>query len=101
MKPSLILHIGTTKTGSTSLQNFLFSNRARLLEKGILFPEAGFRVLEDDKIPTSGHSDLFYRQNLLKDLAKEIEDNSSMAVLISTEIISLIISGQGSRYLPN
>ena len=38
-----ILHIGTEKTGSTSIQQFLFQNRTRLSKMGFLFPEtAGY-----------------------------------------------------------
>ena len=38
-----ILHIGTEKTGTTSIQKFLFENRSQLASTGILFPEtAGF-----------------------------------------------------------
>lgn len=35
-----ILHIGCEKTGTTSLQQFLGSNRAALLAQGILHPES-------------------------------------------------------------
>lgn len=34
----LILHIGTTKTGTSSLQRFLFDNRERLAEEGVAYP---------------------------------------------------------------
>jgi hypothetical protein len=34
------LHIGTTKTGSTSIQSFLAGNREYLAEKGVIFPKA-------------------------------------------------------------
>lgn len=36
----LLLHIGTGKTGSTSIQSFLKKNRKRLLEGGTLFPRS-------------------------------------------------------------
>jgi len=36
-KPKLILHIGTPKTGTTSLQNVLFNNRDLLLENDIFY----------------------------------------------------------------
>ena len=36
----LYLHIGTEKTGTTSIQGFLKANRALLREKGILYPTA-------------------------------------------------------------
>lgn len=34
----VILHVGVEKTGTTSIQKFLYLNRDLLLEKGILFP---------------------------------------------------------------
>jgi hypothetical protein len=37
----LFLHIGTHKTGSTSLQNRLHTSREALLKHGILYPETG------------------------------------------------------------
>lgn len=45
-----ILHIGTTKTGSTSIQKFLSGNRKLLAEKGICYPEALGEV-SHNKIP--------------------------------------------------
>jgi len=52
MNKKLYLHIGQYKTGSTSIQNFLDSNRRLLLEAGILYPAAltrdcGHFVLDD------------------------------------------------------
>ncbi len=35
---TVYLHIGTPKTGSSSLQTFLFNNRDKLLKKGVLYP---------------------------------------------------------------
>lgn len=39
MEKELIYHIGTFKTGSTSLQTFLANNREELLKAGIFYPE--------------------------------------------------------------
>ena len=36
--PEIILHIGTEKTGTTTLQQFLFDNQKRLLKQHILHP---------------------------------------------------------------
>lgn len=33
-----ILHLGTYKTGSSAIQNFLYANRALLAERGLLYP---------------------------------------------------------------
>lgn len=37
----LVLHIGTTKTGTSSIQKFLANHDARLMEHGVLYPRAG------------------------------------------------------------
>jgi len=34
-----VLHIGTEKTGSTSIQNFFYRNRGALISEGVLFPK--------------------------------------------------------------
>ncbi|ASF45581.1 hypothetical protein [Methylovulum psychrotolerans] len=39
-KPTLLLHIGTEKTGTTSIQEFLAHNRRRLQQAGILYPSS-------------------------------------------------------------
>jgi hypothetical protein len=39
-KPTLLLHIGTEKTGTTSIQEFLAFNRAQLAQNGILYPRS-------------------------------------------------------------
>jgi hypothetical protein len=38
-RPKLILHVGTTKTGTTTLQHALNASRERLLAKRILYPD--------------------------------------------------------------
>ena len=35
----IVLHIGSGKTGTTSIQRFLAQNRARLAELGLLYPQ--------------------------------------------------------------
>jgi hypothetical protein len=40
----LVLHIGTGKTGTTSIQTFLHRNRDRLAERGFLYPRSAGRV---------------------------------------------------------
>ncbi len=39
----VVIHIGTEKTGTTSIQHFLSENREPLLAKGILYPVLGSR----------------------------------------------------------
>ena len=42
MSSTLYLHIGTPKTGSTSIQNFMYDNRETLAEKGLYYPDMGY-----------------------------------------------------------
>jgi len=39
----VVLHIGTEKTGTTSIQHFMSQNRTALLAKGVLYPNLGPR----------------------------------------------------------
>src|SRR6056297_480644 len=41
-RPKLIVHIGQSKTGSTTLQSMLSQSRERLMAEGIFYPRAGF-----------------------------------------------------------
>ena len=43
-----ILHLGTYKTGSSAIQNFLYANRALLAERGLLYPQTG--LIKSDEI---------------------------------------------------
>lgn len=54
MKPVCFLHIGTHKTGTTSLQIFLTANEQCLERNGIFIPRSGRYV------PESGHYNLFW-----------------------------------------
>lgn len=40
---TLYLHIGTPKTGTSALQHFFVNNRKLLEEKGVYYPDLGFR----------------------------------------------------------
>lgn len=62
MNPSrrVVIHVGQTKAGSTSLQNYLETQRDALLARGVLFPASGLsRKNPFDSTRTSGHLQLF------------------------------------------
>lgn len=40
---TVYLHIGTPKTGTTAIQNFLYANRDLLFERGFVYPDFGHR----------------------------------------------------------
>lgn len=98
MPPTLFLHIGTHKTGTSAIQAICAANYAALVKQGCLFPQAGFkwksRIRND---ATSGHSDLL---NFLKGvpdpaaeraasgLKREFDQNDCARVIISSEVLS-------------
>ncbi len=47
----VLLHVGPPKTGSTSIQHFLFDNRAALQARGIYVPLAGSRGFQHIDLP--------------------------------------------------
>lgn len=98
------LHIGTEKTGTTSIQNFLYKNRDQLLKDGILFSQSlgkrnnrGLSVLAyspgkfDDYIKTLNLNDESalkkHQKKLFSNLKNELEREKSKKVLFSSEHI--------------
>ena len=101
----IYLHIGTEKTGTTSIENFLTVNRDRLLKKKILYPKSlgspnninlAIAFQSEEK-----QDDLRIRSNILtqkdiknfqdriyKNLKDEIERASPEILLISSEHLS-------------
>ncbi|UHQ55861.1 hypothetical protein [Microbulbifer sp. YPW16] len=48
-KPKKVfIHVGTFKTGTSSIQNFLYQRSQELLEEGVLYPGAGLYYSEPD-----------------------------------------------------
>lgn len=47
-KIKLVMHVGTPKTGTTSIQHFLFDNRKKIVKTGILYPNV---VNKHDTVP--------------------------------------------------
>ena len=88
----VILHIGTHKTGTTTIQDTFALNRSFLSEKGLVFPEIGKAsgqhglVMDWIKLPEAYHLDTTAQAawaKLARDHAK-----SDRTVLISTEELS-------------
>jgi hypothetical protein len=110
MKPTIYLHIGLYKTGSTSIQATLFRNRAKLLAHGINYFAIGQNHSETLHPLFSGHP-LGYRLNRLygidtqkkadrknaatrKTLHRELEANKSERFIISGEdLVTLSMDG--------
>jgi hypothetical protein len=89
----VILHIGMPRTGSTYIQNMCETNRAALLEKGVLYPAAG-HVRESGlrSFRTSGHTP-WWHDGVLKnergpvlEIRQEVLRNAAAhTVVLSTE----------------
>lgn len=90
-KINLIVHPGTTKTGSTYLQHFFEINRFTLLEQGVYYPEFGVFWQEVRPHKQAGHNGFRQEANLgksalLDKLMSVIEyDNSIHTIVLSSE----------------
>lgn len=87
----LILHAGSPKTGTTSLQVFLDAHREPLRRQGILYPRAGLGGMRDPKHQWFHH---FIHPNLdeprfARHFADALDegDGETCAMLLSTEAI--------------
>jgi len=99
MKRKAILHIGCEKTGSTSIQNFLYLNRNDLLVKhGCLYPvslgkrnhtKLGIYTCNDDKglvrFLSKGQTLRDFRKNLESEFTEEVKNTSANTIIISNE----------------
>ncbi|MHB1641207.1 MAG: hypothetical protein ACYDD9_08045 [Acidithiobacillus sp.] len=89
MRKKLFLHIGTHKTGTTALQNFLMVNKRLLRQHDVLVPDSGCVG------PRSGHHNIAWELNddyrfqrdygTLDDLCAEISESDCHTVVISSE----------------
>lgn len=94
MKKRLLLHIGIGKTGTTSIQDMLLNNQARLAEHGVLYPKTGIvqfghhglAILDEQTFSAKTHA-------LYQGLLKEIRNSSCHTVLISSENYSFMTAG--------
>lgn len=87
----LYLHIGYPKTGTTAIQEFLHLNKARLLERNVLYPETGLVkyahhlipwVFTEDKRNKNGVS----QADIIDRLQTELDQNRTVEkVVISSE----------------
>ena len=83
------IHIGQTKAGSTSIQNYLFTNYPSLLKAGALFPKSLFSKKKSFLNRTSGHNLLIYDfEGAISKLVSELEiHNGIKKVILSSELL--------------
>ena len=121
-----MLHIGTPKTGTTSLQEFFVTNRLVLANKGILYPitfgeinhvkialyALGFHKLDPLKGKSRLHSRKSiitgliskdrvgdFRKEILSSFQKEIQNTNCTKLLISMEGLADLHSVKDIRFL--
>ncbi|MEP1766930.1 MAG: hypothetical protein ABJJ53_09890 [Sulfitobacter sp.] len=91
--PTLHIHSGFHKTGTTSLQKAFFDTQAGLDEQGFLYPQTGL-----SKLPNNwGHHDLAYSlrnrptaQKLWAELRAEADASGLPNIVVSSEELSLV-----------
>ena len=90
----LILHAGTPKTGTTSLQHWLYNNRNLLLKNGILYPSNVFSRQEPkhqwlvEAHRTEASEVLAMQSQLINDEISSLSQIPIRTILLSTEGLS-------------
>lgn len=80
MKNSIYLHIGTHKTGTSAIQDFLLLNRKLLARKGVLYPQKSRRDFYDAE------------NNGYAASAKKVRNYKKLAALCQTQDKHVILS---------
>ena len=99
---TLYIHIGTPKTGTSTLQHFFEDNRAALLQKGIYYPEKIDSGTWGGKDSTDGNFAWITRcDKSVRDISDIFNHMFSISnkVLLSTENIWLEIKDKGDFLL--
>ena len=90
-KLTLILHVGTPKTGTTSLQTYLQKKQSKLRRKGILYPHN----LEKLQNPTAPKHQWFEKNLTSLHLDFFVENFKNIISQITEETHTIILSSEG------
>jgi hypothetical protein len=109
----LVIHLGSGKTGTTSIQRFLQGNRSRLAEHGYLFPRSpgssrhmrfGLMIRPDAELTSSRAwrlgdypSPATFRRQVRRRLFREINRSGLSRVILSDEALYLVSDDALSR----
>ncbi|RUL89307.1 hypothetical protein [Tautonia sociabilis] len=88
--PQILLHIGMHKTGTTSLQTFLASNRAHLAELGILYPGTVGQHCDLPQSVRALHGQPRKDPACWDEILQEISRSGARLAVISSEDFSLL-----------
>ena len=96
MQQKCFLHIGTHKTGTTSVQSCLYKNRNLLKEKSIFYPaiiknetDAGHHSIAAT-IAKNNNYDSLKKETKIENLLQQIKSSDCETIIISSEIFSTI-----------
>lgn len=83
----VVLHIGTGKAGSTTIQNSFHQNRGRLLEAGVLVPEANGHRINEDLLEEalSNPSPAPHQAELWSDIVQQVRMSGPDVLFLSNE----------------
>ena len=88
----LIIHVGSHKTGTTTIQAWLDQNADALKANGILYPEAGRSPYAPDQHWGFGNAiiekDTSALNKITQSISNELEKADYHTILISTEVLS-------------
>lgn len=104
MKRRIVFHIGTHKTGSTSVQNSLFEGRELLLDNGILYPEIAF----GESPELHKHVEIFLSlqkggreaQDTLEQVLDLFRRSDAHTMILSEEALACFRTGGPARWMP-
>lgn len=90
-KLKLIIHVGTPKTGTTSIQTYLGKKQFKLRGKGILYPHN----LDKLQNPTAPKHQWFEKNLLTTHLAFFLENFNNIIAQIKSDTHTIIVSSEG------
>ena len=98
--PKLIIHIGSQKTGSTSIQTFLTQQSDKMEQAGLRYVKAGRGPAAHNKLAFKRNTDQF--PVLMKRLVAEVEDAPDMTHVVSAEMLfTPQMAGAMAEHLPD
>ena len=82
----LFIHIGSQKTGSTSIQTFLRNNPEKLAAQGINYVTAGRGPSAHNRVATKLGTKPKVADTMLKNIVSEISAKPDMTHILSSEL---------------
>jgi len=98
--PKLIIHIGSQKTGSTSIQTFLTQHPEKMAEAGLSYVKAGRGPAAHNKLAFKRDTEQFPK--IMNRVVAEVENNPDKTHVISAEMLFTTRMARSlTEYLPD